>query len=285
MDTNRMLKLAAVVGAAGAVGLAALGMFAPKPEDSQQYLGWRSLGTTPVSPNDAPELTADERAEALAPSLKSESPEVRQTAREALSALLADETIGDDARKQVAGGLVAELAESTGTDQDDAAERADCLQLLVASVKGPDARAAAEKALATGTDGDRTAVARALLAPGALRGGRVYEMAYELTHTASIPESVKPALIRRIRGKNAEEDLMAMVRDTKDKRALAAAAVEVENLRKPELLGPVIARLDTMGMMTAKTLPWFSGELLSEHIAKSSGQDLLEALKVVWTRP
>ena len=79
---------------------------------------------------------------------------------------------------------------------------------------------------------------------------------------------------------------MAFVRETTDKRALAAAAVEVQNLQKPELLGEVIARLDELELLSdPKRLPWFNGRLLSEHIKKAEGIEVVRALRVVWARP
>ena len=221
------------------------------------------------------------------PTLKAEGSDERKTAREALSALLEGETeLADSTREATAAALADTIRLSSGITKDEIAERRECLTLLVASIKGDSARAFAEQALATGSDEDKTAVLHALLKPGALRGGSLYEMAYELTKTASIPEALKPSVIRRIRGKKGEDELMAFIRDSKDKRVLAAAAVEVQNLRKPELMGEVIARLDEMGMLKdEKSMPWFSGNILSQHLKKAQGVELVRALKVVWTRP
>lgn len=287
MDSNRVTKLAAAVGAAGAVGLIALGLAFPTQPDPESFLGWRRGGEDffPVKPEAA--LTLDEHADALIPTLRAEGYEERALGREALTALLSDgEKLGEAAREAVASALIDGHRLSTGAAKDDREERAETLRLLVAAVKGDAARSYAESVLAAGTDEDKAAVAEALLEPGSLRGGTLYEMAYELTKTPELPEAMKPALIRRIRGKASADELMALVRDTQDKRVLAAAAVEVQNLHRPELLGEVIARLDEMGMVSdAKTMPWFQGRLLSEHIRKAEGVELVRALRVVWTRP
>lgn len=287
MDSTRVTKLAAVVGAAGAVALIGFGVIFPIQEDPASFAGWRRGGEEFYPGRDVAEMTPDEHAEALIPTLQAESPDERRMGREALTALLkGDVALGEGVREAVAGALLDMHRLSTGTAKEDVIERRESLRLLVASVKGDSARSYAEAVLAGDSDSDKKTVAEALLEPGALKGGTLYEMAYELTKTPSIGEAVKPALIRKIRGKAAAEELMAFVRETQDKRALAAAAVEVQNLHKPELLGEVIARLDEMELLKdPKTMPWFKGALLSEHIRKAEGVELVRALRVVWTRP
>lgn len=287
MDSTRVTKLAAVVGAVSAVALIGFGLIFPIQEDPASYAGWRQGGEEFYPGREVVEMTPDEHAEALIPTLQAEDPAERRMAREALTALLADGvTLGEAAREATASVLLDMHRLSTGTGREDAAERKDTLRLLVASVKGDAARSYAEAVLAGGGDVDRRWVAEALLEKGALKGGAVYEMAYELTKTPVLPEAMKPALIRKIRGKAAAEELMAFVRETLDKRALAAAAVEVQNLHRPELLGEVIARLDEMELLKdPNTMPWFKGALLSEHIRKAEGVELVRALRVVWTRP
>lgn len=287
MDSTRVTKLAAVVGAVGAVALIGFGLIFPIQEDPASFAGWRR-GVSEFYPGrEVALMTPDEHAEALIPTLQAEDPAERRMAREALTALLQDGvTLGEAAREATASVLLDMHRLSTGTGREDVAERKESLKLLVASVKGDAARSYAEAVLAGGTDADRRSVAEALLEPGALKGGTLYEMAYELTKTPSIPEALKPGLIRKVRGKAAAEELMAFVKDTQDKRALAAAAVEVQNLHRPELLGEVIARLDEMELLKdPNTMPWFKGALLSEHIRRAEGVELVRALRVVWTRP
>jgi len=287
MDSTRVTKLAAVVGAAGAVALIGFGLIFPTQEDPASFAGWRNGGEEFYPGREVAEMTPDEHAEALIPTLQAEAAEERRMAREALTALLKDGvTLGEGAREATAAALLDMHRLSSGTGKEDVLERKEALRLLVASVKGDAARSYAESVLAAGSDADKKVLAEALLEPGALRGGTLYEMAYELTKTPSIPEALKPALIRKIRGKASAEELMAFVRETSDKKALSAAAVEVQNLQDPKLLGEVIARLDEMDMLKdPKVMPWFKGALLSEHIRQSEGVALVRALRVVWTRP
>ncbi|MBI3298734.1 MAG: hypothetical protein HYZ75_11255 [Elusimicrobia bacterium] len=287
MDSNRVTKLAAGVGAAGVAAALSVGLFWPTTEDSTRYLGWRTGAEDHMPIRVIPEMTPDEHAEALVPTLGAETAENRKLGREALSALLAQGvTLGEGARESTALALAEAHRLSSGATKDEAAERRQCLELLIASVKGDTARAYAEQVLATGENADKAAILEALVKPGALRGGTLYEMAYELTKTPDVPEALKPSVIRKVRGKAAAEELTAFVAETKDKKALAAAAVEVQNLHKAELLGSVISRLDEMEMLNdSKRMPWFSGALLSEHIKKSEGIVLVRALRVVWARP
>lgn len=287
MDSTRVTKLAAVVGAVGAVALIGFGLIFPTQEDPEKFAGWRHGGEQFYPGREVAEMTPDEHAEALIPTLQAEAASERRLAREALALLLKDGvTLGEAAREATASALLDMHRLSSGSAKEDVSERKEALQLLVASVKGDAARSYAESVLAAGTDADRRTVAESLVVPGALRGGTLYEMAYELTKTPSIPEALKPALIRKIRGKAAEGELMAFVRETQDKKALSAAAVEIQNLHKPELMGEVIARLDEMELLKdPKTMPWFKGALLSEHIRKAEGVELVRALRVVWTRP
>ena len=68
--------------------------------------------------------------------------------------------------------------------------------------------------------------------------------------------------------------------------AVAACAVEVQNLGKPELLGAVLSRLEDGGLLDdPKKLPWMSSKLLAEHIRKADGPELARALRVVRLRP
>ena len=242
MDSTRVTKLAAVVGAAGAVALIGFGLIFPTQEDPASFAGWRRGGEEFYPGREVGEMTPDEHAEALIPTLQAESDGERRLGREALTALLQGGVeLREGVREATAAALLDMHRLSTGASREDVAERREALRLLVASVKGDSARSYAEAVLAGDSDADKRTVAEALLEPGALKGGTLYEMAYELTKTPAIEEALKPALIRRIRGKAAGEELMAFVRETSDKRALAAAAVEVQNLHKPELLGEVIA--------------------------------------------
>lgn len=287
MDSNRVMKLAAVVGAVGTAAALGVGLLLPTQTDPSIYLGWHRGGEPVFPARELPEMTPDEHAQALIPALTSEDAANRRLAREALGALLEGGTaLAASVQDDVSLALAEMHRLSTGSTKSEIAERGECLTLLVASVKGDAARAYAEQVLAVGDPSDKKAVLGALVKPGSLRGKNLYESAYELTKTSEIPEAMKPAVIRRVRGKAAADELMAFVRETRDRKALAAAAVEVQNLHRPELLGEVIARLDDEEMLKdAKLLPWFNGKLLAEHIGKAQGVELVRALRVVWARP
>lgn len=287
MESNRVMKLAAVVGAVGTAAALGVGLFLPTQTDPSIYLGWHRGGEPVFPTRDIPEMTVDEHAQALVPALTSEDAENRRLARQALAALLEGGTaLAPSVQDDVSLALSEMHRLSTGSTKSEIAERGECLTLLVASVKGDASRAYVEQVLAVGDPSDKEAVLEALVKPGSLRGRNLFESAYELTKTSEVPETLKPAVIRRVRGKAAAEELMAFVRETKDRKALAAAAVEVQNLHRPELLGEVIARLDDEEMLKdARLLPWFNGKLLAEHIGKAEGVELVRALRVVWARP
>lgn len=86
--------------------------------------------------------------------------------------------------------------------------------------------------------------------------------------------------------KRAEEALLERLGQDLEWKELAECAVEIQNLHKPALLGPVLERLERAGLLSdAKRMPWLSAKLLSEHIRASEGEELSRALRAAGLRP
>ena len=116
----------------------------------------------------------------------------------------------------------------------------------------------------------------------------------QTARTASAPQNVEPELEIETEApvpaaqikKRTPEELMALLETAENPKELRQAAVDIQNLHSPELLGPVIAQLEKRGLLeNARFLPWFSGRLLSEHIKKADEEELIRALRVVELRP
>jgi hypothetical protein len=194
------------------------------------------------------------------------SAEMREKAGQAIAAAwrgFADGEEGQDDFREEAGKLLVTIG---GTAADEAT--AD----LLSGEAEEDVRVAIIKQLATTPGGHSKSV---------------YEAAFGAIETDDIPAEYHPFVLRRALGKKSEERILALFdADTSSSAVLKACAVELQEFGKPELMGRVLAKLDSKGMLeSGKTMPWFSGRLLGSFIKTAKADELGRALKVMQARP
>ncbi|MFH1726324.1 MAG: hypothetical protein ABII00_17070 [Elusimicrobiota bacterium] len=291
-SAGRLLRLLGGALTAGAVALLAFGLYATfegSRDDPARYAGWAQTVEGPaVAPASLP-LTLDDHVQVLLPTLGDEDARTRRAGLDALSMALESGDAGEltaETREETAGALIELYAEADVETPEGTETREKALGLIVTKVKGETARAFTAAVLSSGPPGMRIAALKALLVPGAIRGGEVYDKAYELARGDAVPDALKPAILRRVRGRKSEGELLEFFGSDIGPRALAECAVELQNLHKPELMGRVLSRLEQAGLLeNVKLMPWFSGKLLSEHIRAADGEELIRALRVVRRRP
>jgi hypothetical protein len=278
------------VGVASGIALAGLCLYMPyqlETAPAQSYLGWATTQPRPFEFPQPEPMTVDEHVMTLLPTLIAEDRVVRKTGLEALSMTLAkgaDTELSQEMREDVARALVdvyEEAQEKEHTIRDTA------IRLLFVKIQGATAKHFALEGLASADIQRRTAILEAITLPGALRDKEVFNKAFETAQMETTPGKLKPPVYRRVLSrKAASRELMALLETDIDRATVKSLAVEVQNLHRPELLGPVIAKLEKTGLLADKKhLPWFSGKLLGKHVEQSDGAELIRALRVVWLRP
>ncbi|OIO06185.1 MAG: hypothetical protein AUJ52_12700 [Elusimicrobia bacterium CG1_02_63_36] len=255
--------------------------------DPDQFLGWAREVEPPLM--NTPQ-SADEHVQTLLPTLFVEEPEARKAAIEALQVAFAyggEDEISAETREEAAGALIEAYAETDAETTEGLAERKRVLDMLITQIGGETARAFTAQIVASASEpGVRGAALAALADKNSFRDTTVDALALEAMKDAAVPDAVRPKLLRRIKGRKAEKELIELLEKDLDDAGLRQTAVEIQNLHKPELLGAVISRLDQRGLLAnPKTMPWFSRKLLSEHIRSVDEPGLVKALKVVWMRP
>lgn len=159
------------------------------------------------------------------------------------------------------------------------------LHLIVAKLGGEVARNFAVELMGSTTDAVKLAVVHAYVQPGAANGKALKEKVLEYARSEVVPVDLRPAVLRRALGLKSEPELFALFSSEIPQSAVAACAVELQNLGKPEVMGPVLSRLDALGMLDDKgRMPWISGKLLSKHIQSASDEELERALRIVTLR-
>ncbi len=279
------------LGTIGTASILGIGLTTPFLDtmnpDPDQYIGWART----VEPMDIrTPMSVDEHVQALLPTLFGEDADTRTTALDALELAFADggvTGISAETREETAGALIEAYAETDGETKEGMSERKRVLDMLITKLGGDTARAFTAQIVASGSDPAIQGAALASLASKeSFRDKTVDALALEAMKGEGVADKTKPTLLRRIKGKKAEEELLEMLQQDIDDAGLRQTAIEIQNLHKSEHMGAVISRLDARGLLNDRmTMPWFSRKLLSEHIAAAEPIELIRALKVVWRRP
>lgn len=276
-----------LLGTLGAVSALYLGMLEPKSVD-RLVPGAGTLRVAEQRP-EPKAVTIDDTVQAMLPMLRRADTDAWRAALEAIDDALdgaPKDALTAETREQAAQAAVAAFASIPGDTPEGVELKKQALQLVVSRLGGDAGRAFAAELLGAATDTWKLDVLEAWLKPGAVNGRVIREKAAELARTAAVPEELKPAILRRALGKKAEPELAAFLAAATDRRAVAACAVELQNLGKPEVLGPVLAKLEGAGLLDDhKKMPWLSGKLLAEHIRQADDAGLKRALKAVYLRP
>ncbi|MCX5787283.1 MAG: hypothetical protein NTX64_02060 [Elusimicrobia bacterium] len=232
-------------------------------------------------------MTVDDTVLAVLPMLERTDLEARRSALGAIEdAATGDNELSEGVREKAAQAVIAAFT-STPEDTPDGKEtKGQALRVAVVGLAGETSRAFAMEIISSTTDTWKLETIQAWLKPGAVSGPQIREKAAELARTDLVPDQLKPQVLRRALGKKAEPEIIALMNTAVGRPALAACAVELQNLGKVEVMSPMLSRLDEAGMLDDhKKMPWISGKLLAEQISKVDGKDLERALKVVYLRP
>ncbi len=234
-------------------------------------------------------LTVDDTVLATLPALEASDMEARQSALEAIEDAMADTdrgTLSTEVREVAAKAVIAAFQSTSGETPDGVEAKKVALGLLIGRLGGDAGRAFTAELLGGATSSWTLEALQAWVKPGSVNGLVIREKAAELAKTELVPDSMKPVVLRKALGKKAEPELVALLNTAIGPSAIAACAVELQNLGKVEVMGPVLSRLEEAGMLQDhKKLPWVSAKLLSEHIRKADVEDLKRALRVAYLRP
>jgi hypothetical protein len=151
------------------------------------------------------------------------------------------------------------------------------------------AAAARDFVLKTIDDGDpatREDLLKAVGFAAGVRGPAVHAKVVELADKGLIKDELLPAVLLRTGVVKAKERIMNLMTSTDSTRLIAACAVSLQDYRDPELLGPVLERLEAVGLLESNArLPWISPALLAEHLGGAGPTPLKRGLMVLSARP
>lgn len=158
--------------------------------------------------------------------------------------------------------------------------------VLVGRTSAPRSKELALKLLSEGPRTLSDEVLRRLGRAGGVRGPELFAKVRELQAEGRVPESLLPGALRRSGGAKARQPLLELLASTDSKRLIAGCAVALQDYREPELLGPVLERLEQLGMLDdGVRMPWLSAPLLSRHLEAADGARLRRGMMAVRARP
>lgn len=176
-----------------------------------------------------------------------------------------------------------EEAGKTGSPETAALKRRLSV-FIVSRARGETAQAFAMKTLGEGPEEIRSAILPHLGSPDGVGGKAVFAKIQEFQ--AGIPGELYPRVIRRVGGKKALPVLVSVMQSTADWKVVAACAVALQDLKDPSVMGPILERLEQVGLLDKQArLPFISGELLAAHLEEADGSALQRGVKIVQTRP
>lgn len=282
---NRMRRwvLLGTLGASGA-------LYFSLEEPGVQVAG-RPADTTPVSLTEATEpktLTVDDTVLAMLPMLERPDMEGRLSALEAIGDALEGEgnkQLSSEVREEAGKHVIGVFNGSPEESVEGQAVKGRALA-LAAGIGGESGKAFLLEVMGSTTDTWKLQAVQAWLEGGASNRS-IRERAAELARTDVIPDRMKPRVLRKALGKTAEPEIVALLGlGAADRATIAACTVELQNIGNPEVMGPVLSRLEEAGMLDDhKKLPWISGKLLAQHIRTTDDDGLKRALKAVYLRP
>lgn len=234
-------------------------------------------------------MTVDDTVLAMLPMLERQDTDARQSALEAIEDAMDDtgrEGLSSEAREQAAKAVIVTFQSAPGETPEGVEAKRLALNLLIGRLGGEAGRAFTAELLGSATSAWTLEAISAWVKPGSVNGRLIREKAYELAKTELVPDVLKPLVLRKALGKKSEPELVGLMNTALGPSAIAACAIELQNLNKHEVMGPVLSRLEEAGMLEDhKKMPWISSRLLAEHIRKTDEAGLKRALRVVYLRP
>lgn len=284
---NRMRRWV-LLGTLGATGALYFSLETGRTQVARLTPGAGTLDVTEVS--EPRTLTVDDTVLAMLPMLERPDMEGRHSAIEAIEDTLEGEAnamLSSEVREQASKSVITAFQTSPDNSLEGLATKTRALQLVVGRLGGESGKAFAAEILSSTTETWKAETLQAWLKPGAVNGTIIREKVAELARTDLVKDAMKPRFLRKALGKKAEPEIIALMNNSAaDRAAIAACAVELQNFGKPEVMGPVLSRLEEAGMLDDhKKMPWLSGKLLAHHIRVSDDDGLKRALKAVYLRP
>lgn len=191
---------------------------------------------------------------------------------------------------EVGERLAQALITGIGASPDESPEGLELRRRAVAVVAGrtssPESKEFVLKTLSEGPQTLRDEALRQLGKAGGVRGPEFFAKVRELQAAGQVPESILPGALRRSGGTKAKQPLLDLLAGTDSKRLIAGCAVALQDYRDPELLGPVLERLEQLGMLEEGVkMPWLSAPLLDKHLQTAEGTKLRRGMLAVRARP
>jgi hypothetical protein len=121
---------------------------------------------------------------------------------------------------------------------------------------------------------------------GGVRGPEFFAKVQELQKAGQVPDAILPGALRRTGGRKSKQPLLDLLASTDSKKLIGACAVALQDFREPELMEPVLERLEQLGMMDEGVkMPWLSAALLDSHLETADGAKLRRGMMAVRARP
>lgn len=199
---------------------------------------------------------------------------------------LATEPVDGETGEKLVKAVVGVLSTSPEESTEGLEIRRRATALIVGRTSTPESKEYALKVLAEGPRPLRDEVLRQLGRAGGVRGPEFFAKVRELQAAGNVPESILPLALRRTGGVKAKPVLLELLAGTDSKKLVAGVAVALQDYRDPELVGPVLERLEQLGLLDEGVkMPWLSAPLLSQHLETADGARLRRGMLALRARP
>lgn len=256
------------------------------------YHGLATLAATPAPPphavSVAPAAPAPSLDETVASYLNSRADGDGRTRLANLLAVLESpefetETIRGASADELARTVVEALGAPEGVDAD-LQRRA--VGFLAGRVPGKVSRDFVLAKMEEGPAEVRVEAIKRVGSPKGVRGAAVYEKVLELAERGLAPDADLPQALRRTGGRKARSVLTALMSSTDSAKLIRGCAVALQDYHDPELLAPVLERLEQVGLLDdAGKLPWLSARLLDEHLRTADKASFRRGMIAMSARP
>ncbi len=185
------------------------------------------------------------------------------------------------------GRAVASVLDTVTADAPDGLElKRQAVAFLARRVPSPSSRDLVLKTMEDGPQALRDEAIKDSGFPRGVRGPAVYREIVSLSGRGLVPPELLPEALRRTGGLKARGELLAILKSTDSPTLLSGCAVALQDYRDPEVLGPVLERLEQTGRLdSAGKLPWLSGPLLSDYLKTADKDDFRRGLVAMSVRP
>lgn len=199
---------------------------------------------------------------------------------------LALSPIDDEVGARLAQAVLAAWDAVPGDSPEGLELRRRAVAAVVGRTAAPESKALALRLLSEGPQPLRNETLRQLGRSGGVRGPELFAKVRELQASGSVPEALLPGALRRTGGNKAKQPLLELLASTDSKKLIAGCAVALQDYRDPELVAPVLERLEQLGMLDEGVkMPWLSAPLLTRHLQSADGARLRRGMLALRARP